>query len=57
MIDFVFENSYTQEQYIVSPTDDGRIKLYSMDDDTGRHDIIVDVDVFNRNYTYLYCLS
>ena len=49
----IYVNIETKEEYTMSPTNDGRIRLYSLSDDSGRSDITVSEDEFYKNYEYV----
>ena len=49
----IYVNIQTKEQYTMSPTNDGRIRLYSLSDDSGRSDITISEDEFYKNYEFV----
>ena len=49
----IYVNIETKEEYTMSPTNDGRIRLYSLSDDSGRSDITISEDEFYKNYEYV----
>lgn len=46
----IFINKKTKEEYIALPTNNGQIKLFSLNVDDGSKDIIIDKEDFNKNY-------
>lgn len=49
----IYVNIKTKEEYTMSPTNDGRIRLYSLSDDSGKSDITISEDEFYKNYEYV----
>ncbi len=48
--DLIFEHKETNKQYSAAVTNTGKLKLYSLTDDTGASDIIITIEDFNSNY-------
>lgn len=47
----IFINKETKEEYIATSTKDGKIKLYSIKDDSGNSDLTIAKNDFNNNYS------
>lgn len=46
----IFINKKTKEEYVALPTNEGKIKIFSLTVDDGGGDIIIDKEEFNKNY-------
>lgn len=46
----IFEHKKTKKQYIASTTNTGEVKLFSLENDTGKEDITINADSFISDY-------